>query len=62
MGKRIHYVCSFLKERQKMDKKVLKFPDNFMWGGAGASEQMEGHGNTGKAKTGWDAAFEEHPE
>ena len=40
-----------------MDK-MLKFPNNFLWGGATAAEQIEGKGITKKGKTIWDWMYE----
>ncbi len=37
--------------------KKLKFPDNFLWGGATASEQIEGKGITQKGETVWDLMY-----
>jgi 6-phospho-beta-glucosidase len=39
----------------------LKFPKDFLWGAATASEQSEGHGKTSKSKTVWDLFYEKHP-
>lgn len=36
----------------------IKFPCNFLWGGATAPEQFEGHGHTGKSRTVWDKYYE----
>ena len=44
-----------------MSKKI-EFPHDFLWGGATAAEQTEGHGNTGKGETVWDAFFKAKPE
>lgn len=40
----------------------LTFPKDFMWGGATAAEQHEGHGDIYKGKTKWDLHFEKNPE
>ena len=45
-----------------MEKKFLKFPKDFLWGGASAAEQYEGHGETGKAPTVWDKFYETDPQ
>ncbi len=40
----------------------IEFPKDFLWGGASAAEQSEGHGNTGKGLTVWDKFHEVSPE
>lgn len=42
--------------------KFLEFPKDFLWGGASAAEQVEGHGNTGKGLTVWDKFYQEDPD
>ena len=44
-----------------MAAKFIKFPQNFLWGGALASEQAEGHGNTNKGLTIWDEYYQTYP-
>ena len=40
----------------------IQFGKDFLWGGASAAEQCEGHGKTKKAWTVWDQLFKEKPE
>ncbi|WP_168380672.1 glycoside hydrolase family 1 protein [Mycoplasma todarodis] len=41
--------------------KEIKFPKNFLWGGAMSAEQTEGKGSTRKARTIFDEQFEKSP-
>ncbi len=42
-------------------KTKLTFPKDFWWGSASSAEQVEGQGDTGKAKTTWEHWFEKEP-
>ena len=42
--------------------KFIKFPKEFLWGGASAAEQAEGHGDTNKGRTVWDSYYDARPQ